>query len=31
MVSFEEDDADDDDALMHRNIEVVEMFERLLS
>ena len=34
MVPFDEDDADDDDdddGLMHLNIEVVELFERLLS
>ena len=34
MVSFDEDDAhddDDDDGLMHLNVEVVELFERLLS
>ena len=29
MVSFDEDDADD--GLMHLNVEVVELFERLLS
>ena len=29
MVSFDEDD--DDDGLMHLNVEVVELFERLLS
>ena len=32
MVSFDEDDADDDDdGLIHLNVEVVELFERLLS
>ena len=31
MVSFDEDDADDDDGLMHLNVEVVELFERFLS
>ena len=32
MVSFDEDDADDDDdGLIHLNVEVVEMFKRLLS
>ena len=31
MVSFDEDDAVDDDGLMHLNVEVVELFERLLS
>ena len=30
MVSFDEYDADDD-GLMHLNVEVVELFERLLS
>ena len=30
LVSFDEDDADDD-GLMHLNVEVVELFERLLS
>ena len=30
MVSFDEDHADDDDGLMHLNVEVVELFERLL-
>ena len=30
MVSFDEDD-DGDDGLMHLNVEVVELFERLLS
>ena len=31
MVSFDEDDADDDDdGLIHLNVEVVELFERLL-
>ena len=29
MVSFDEDDGDD--GLMHLNVEVVELFERLLS
>ena len=33
MVSFDEDDDGDDgdDGLMHLNVEVVELFERLLS
>ena len=32
MVSFDEDDADDDDdGLIHLNVEVVELFERLMS
>ena len=30
MVSFDEDN-DGDDGLMHLNVEVVELFERLLS
>ena len=29
MISFDEDDGDD--GLMHLNVEVVELFERLLS
>ena len=31
MVSFDEDDADDDDGLMHLNVEVVKLFESFLS